>query len=591
MRPEPIEIQRRMQQAVTAHQRGEFQIAEREYRAVLAAEPRHADATHFLGLVLHQQGRSDAALPLLLDALRFAPANYQFRGNLAAVMQQLGREQEAEALYREALALKPDYLGGHINLGMLYAGRGDYPRALAEFDQAIALDSASFAAWFSRAEALQQLARTREAVAAYARAGEAAGRDSNLLLTVASALREAGALEEARRWQERALAAAPESPQAENSLGNLLAMEGDLPAAEAHYRRALALKPDYTGAFHNLADVARLSPPDPLWPALTQLAGRVDRLPAEEAIQLHFTLGRVWEAQKDYPRAFGHFEAGNRLKRASINYDEARQQRFFEDFARIFSADFIAARQLGTADSRPVFIVGMPRSGTSLVEQILASHPHVHGAGEVHALRNCLREELPPDNGDYALPEQLGSLGADALQRAASRYGRFLDELAPAAQRVTNKLPGNMVFVGLISLLFPGARIIHCQREALDTCLSCYTKLFTTGHPFSYEQAELGRFYRMYERLMQHWRAVLPGRMLELRYEDLVADFESQVRRLVAHLGLPWDEACLHFHESGRGVRTASLAQVRRPIYASSVGRWKVFEKELAPLRAALKSS
>jgi hypothetical protein len=199
-----------------------------------------------------------------------------------------------------------------------------------------------------------------------------------------------------------------------------------------------------------------------------------------------------------------------------------------------------------------------------------------------------LREELPPDPGDYALPKGLARLSKEGFQHAAARYSRYLDGLAPEAPRITNKLPGNMVFVGLVSLLYPQAKIIHCTRDPLDTCFSCYSKLFTTGHPFSYELGELGRFHRMYARLMQGWEVALPGRMLQLRYEDLVQDFEAQVRRLVSYCGLPWDEACLRFHESRRSVRTASLAQVRRPIYANSVGRWRNYEKELAPLKAAL---
>ena len=589
MTPEsPAHLAARMQRAVAAHQRGEFDAAEREYRAVLAADAGQADATHFLGLVLHQRGRSAEALPLLQRALTLAPGSPLYRGNLAGVLEQLGRSAEAERLYREALALKPDYVAGHINLGMLYAARGDYPRALAEFDRALAVEPGSFAAGFSRAESLQQLARTPEAVAAYRRAAEAAGHDPERLLTVASALREAGALEEARRCHELALAAAPDSPQAENSMGNLLGMQGDLGGAERHYRRALELKPDYAGAFHNLADMARLTPQDPLWPGLMALAERVETLAPEEAVPLHFTLGRVHEGEREYPRAFRHFLAGNRAKRATLEYDEARQARFFEDFIRVFTPEFMAARALAGDDPRPLFIVGMPRSGTTLVEQILGSHPEVHGAGEVHALRNALREELPPDNADYGLPGQIAGLDRTALARVAARYGAWMDGQAPGAGRVTNKLPGNMVFVGLIHMLYPEASIVHCRREPLDTCLSCYTKLFTTGHPFSYELGELGRFHRMYARLMQGWETALPGRMLELCYEDLVQDFEGQVRRLVAHCGLPWDEACLRFHESRRSVRTASLAQVRRPIYANSVGRWKHYEKELAPLKAAL---
>ena len=583
----PEELQSRLQAAVAAHDQGDFAAAERGYRAVLAVAPAQPDAVHFMGLLLHQCGHSAEAMPWLQRALTLAPTNHLFRGNLAGVLQQCGQGEEAERLYREALALNPAYIGGHISLGLLYASRGDHPRALAEFSQALALDPASHHAWIGRGDSLHLLARLPEAIEAYRRAASAA-TGVGQLLGAAIGLRDTGAVDDAERCHRLALELAPRDAAAESNFGNLLAMRGDLAAAEEHYRRAIVLKPDYASAYFNLTDVKQLTPVDPLWPGLMGLAERSPSLPPDEVIPLHFTLARTWDSLKDTSQAAVHLEAGNRLKRASINYDEARQARFFADFVQVFDAAFVAGHTLDTADARPVFIVGMPRSGTTLVEQILASHPEVHGAGEIHALRNCLREELPPDPGDFALPEGLAGLDQAAFTRVAARYSRYLDALAPAAARITNKLPGNMVFVGLVSLLYPQAKIIHCSRDAMDTCFSCYSKLFTTGHPFAYEQGELGRFYRMYEQLMAHWQHALPGRMLELRYEELVADFEPQARRLVAHVELPWDEACLRFHESGRAVRTASLAQVRRPIYKDSVQKWKRYERELKPLKAAL---
>ena len=574
--------------AVAAHQRGDLPAAERDYRAVLAAVPLHADATHFLGLLLHQRGESAAGLALLEQAIALQPGNYQFHSNLAGVLNQLGRPKEAERLYTEALRLKPDHLDSYINLGLLYATEAGHPQAIAAFDGALQLDPKNYAAWSGRGRSLVQLARAREALSAYQNAAAAAWQDAERLQALAVALREAGEFTEAERCHARALVLAPDSAQVETGLGNLLAMGGDLTAAEHHYRRALSLKSDYAGAFHNLVDVVRLKPGDPLWPALMALAERSATLPPDAAIPLQFTLGRVWEALGEYPRAFAHFLEGNRLKRATLGYDEARQARFFTDFLASYQ---VLARQASaaSADERPIFIVGMPRSGTSLVEQILASHPMVHGAGETHALRNCLREELPPDKDDSVLPRGVAGLDHAALARAAARYSRYLDEVAPGKARVTNKLPGNMVFVGLMHVLYPKARIIHTQREPLDTCLSCFTKLFTTGHAFSYELRELGRFHRFYQELMAGWHRLLPvGAMLDLPYESLVGDFEAGVRRLVEYCGLPWDDACLDFHAADRPVRTASLAQVRQPIYTSSVGRWKKYKKELAPLIAAL---
>lgn len=576
-----------MPRAVAAQQRGDFAAAERDYRTVLAAAPEHGDATHFLGLLLHQRGQSAAGLALMERALSLQPANHQYRSNLAGVLNQLGKIRDAERLYREALSLKPDHLDTYINLGLLYAAEADHPRALAAFGEALKLDPGNYAAWFASGQSLAQLARAKDALAAYRKAADSAWQDPERLQALGVALREAGEFEEAERCHARAFALAPDSPQAENGLGNVLAMSGDFVAAEQHYRRAISLKPDYAGAFHNLVGIARLGPEDSLWPALMTLAERSTALPPEAAVSLQFTLGRVWESQGDHPRAFQHFQEGNRLKRSTLNYDEAGQGHFFAGFIDSYPA--MSGNRLQHGDERPVFIVGMPRSGTSLVEQILSSHPKVYGVGETHALRNSLREELPPDNSDRDLGRQIAGLDTAAFERVAARYSRYLDETAPGTLRVINKLPGNMAFLGLMRLLYPQARIIHCLRDPMDSCLSCYTKLFTTGHPFSYDLKELGRFHRMYQELMAGWRRLLPeGAVLEIAYEDLVEDLEGGARRLVEYCRLPWDDACLSFHTTDRPVRTASLAQVRQPIYKSSVGRWKQYEKELAPLKEAL---
>ena len=282
---------------------------------------------------------------------------------------------------------------------------------------------------------------------------------------------------------------------------------------------------------------------------------------------LHFTLGRVWETQGDHPRAFRHFLEGNRLKRAaSITTSRCRRVS-----SRISSQGSRGWRHVRRQTVRmPARCSSWACRAPARVSWSRYSRATLRctASGETHALRNSLREELPPDNSDYALPGRLAELDAAGFRRVAARYSRYLDEIAPGAQRVTNKLPGNMAFVGLMRLLYPQARIIHCVRDPLDTCLSCFTKLFTTGHPFSYDLRELGRFHRMYQGLMAGWDRLLPaGAVLQISYEGLVADLEGGARRLVEHCGLPWDEACLSFHTTARPVRTASLAQVRQPIY------------------------
>jgi hypothetical protein len=304
--------------------------------------------------------------------------------------------------------------------------------------------------------------------------------------------------------------------------------------------------------------------------------------------QLLFALGKAFSDLGDHDRSFGHLLEGNALKRQQIAYDEAK---IIEEFARIravFTREMMDARRgVGCPSSVPVFVLGMPRSGTTLVEQVLASHSKVHGAGERPDLGLAAAHISEP--GDtaalLAFPEAVPRLSDERIRQFGERYVEAITSAAPTASRVIDKMPLNFFHVGLIHLALPNARIIHTRRDPIDTCLSCFATLFTGDHRVAYELGELGRYYRAYEELMEHWRRVLPnGVMLEVRYEDVVADFEPEARRVLAHCGLEWEESCLSFHGPGRPVRTASAAQVRRPIYRDSVGRWQPYRHLLGPL-------
>lgn len=584
------ETQALMHEAVAAHQRGDYAIAEAGYRAVLRGAPAHPDATHFLGLLAHQTGHHDAALELLQQAIQLGPDSYLYRHNLAGVLQQLGRHVEAERRYREALTLKSDYLEALIGLAKSQQAQYRFADALATYDTALALAPGNPEVLLGRAGVLAERVERRAALDCCRQARTLAAQDAEQLQRVGLAFHDLDAHREARACFETALALRPDFVEAHNSLGATLADLGELAQAEAEYREALRLKPGQVSAYYNLISLIRLKPGDPLWSALMAMADTLGQRPADEQMLAHFALGKVWEDNANYARAFEHFQAGNRLRRAQSNYDESRQAEFYRSCIRSFDAGLLSSHgATGSNDATPIFIVGMSRSGTTLVEQILSSHPRVHGAGEMHLLRRCARLEMEPLTSDEELPQRLVQLEPAAWTRIGERYIAALRELAPEALRVTDKLPGNMALVGLIHLAMPRARIIHCVRDPLDTCVSCFTKHFATGHDFSYDLRELGRFYRMYEELLCHWRTVLPpGHMLEVRYEDVVQDLDGQARRLVAFCGLDWDPACLRFHEQRRAVRTASLAQVRRPLYASSVGRWRHYQQYLGPLQQAL---
>ncbi|HTN93507.1 MAG TPA: sulfotransferase, partial [Gallionella sp.] len=317
---------------------------------------------------------------------------------------------------------------------------------------------------------------------------------------------------------------------------------------------------------------------------------RSAQLSENRRMSLHFALGKCYDDTGDYAKAFPHFMAGCKMKRAKLAYDPANAERQFAGLMEIFDrAALERLRGAGDPSALPVFVLGMPRSGTTLTEQIIASHPDVHGAGELHDLLRIAERNIAGMTTAIPFPDNLRALDRQTLAAWGAEYAAGLKQRAPEAERITDKMPANYFAVGLIHLMLPNAKIIHVNRNPVDTCLSCYTRLFNRKQEHTYDLAELGRYYVQYARLMQHWRNVLPaGAFLDVKYEDIVADQEAQARKLIAYCGLEWNEACLDFHNTKRSIRTASVTQVRQPIYTSSVERWRHYEEFLGPLLDAL---
>jgi tetratricopeptide (TPR) repeat protein len=441
------------------------------------------------------------------------------------------------------------------------------------------------------------------------------------ILALGVALYEAGRPSEAVIQFERALALGSDRAEAHNDLGVALDAVGRRAEALDHYRRAIALKPGladpYTnvgkllmdlgqieaaqtafaaavalaphrGMFYfNLAHVKRFTADDPYLTAMENLARNPKSLGEEDHVKLQFALAKAYADLGAHERAFCHLHEGNARKRRMIAYDEGATLDQLARVRRVFDAPTVArASGAGNPSDLPVFIVGMPRSGTTLVEQILASHPEVYGAGELYDLDRLVRGLA---SGAGGFPEIVADLTAAQLHDLGTAYLAGLEVEKPTARRVTDKMPWNYRFVGLIRLILPNARIIHVRRDPIDTCLSCFSKLFGANQEFSYDLAELGRYYRAYRALMDHWRAILPvGAMLEVEYEELVADFAVQARRIVAHCGLDWHEGCLDFHRTVRPVLTASAVQVRQPIYRTATEYWRPYRVHAGPLIQAL---
>jgi len=613
-------------QAFAQHQAGVLEDAERLYRRVLAMAPNHPDSLHLLGLVRAQSDAVEEAVALMGRAVALKPDFALAHYNLGNALRRLGRDEAAAEAYREAIRLKPDSPGALVNLGVTLRGLGRHEDALQAYGRALAYRPDDAQTHYNLGIALQGLGRLEDSIRAYGRAVALKPDHADAWANLAAALIGLGRGPEALEPCQRRVALEPDAAEAHASLAAIWLELGRPEEAEQASRRAVALAPADAGAWVNLAislqelgrgaearaavdqalainpgfapawsvrgDLKTFTRDDPDLAALGGLLASANATDAseEDRLDLEFTLGKALMDVGDVDGAFAHLNAANRLKRAALTCDVGQDAGEFAAIAKALDgAPLGHPAQGGDPSDRPVFIIGMPRSGTTLVEQILASHPRVHGAGELPILEAILIDRLGPSLSSTARAERLAGLSQGDIAAMGSIYVRKLAEIAPGAARVTDKMPSNFRWAGLIRLILPNARIIHCRRDPVDTCLSCYTRKFSKGQPFAYDLRDLGLYYRAYDGLMDHWRELLPAdRFMEVEYEAVVDDLEGEARRLVAFCGLDWDEACLSFYQTPRAVRTASVNQVRKPLYRSSVARWKAYEAHLGPLLEAL---
>ena len=572
--------------ALKLQQQHRLAEAEQLYGSVLDRNPDHAQALYNLGLLRIRQGRLDEAIALFERALDRQPDFPEAHNAAGIALRLANRHQQALDHYQKALAAKPDYAEVENNIGLALRALDRQAEALAHYQRALAIRPDYAEAENNLGAAWRALHRYDEAARHYRQAlalnPDSAAAHGNF----SAALQLQGRHEEALTHAERALALAPGFAEAHHGRGTILRTLGRLDEARQALERAIDLAPRRAEFYRSLAEAKHFTAGDPHRAMIETLARDMAALPEEDQLHLHFALGKVYDDLGEHERAFSNLLAGNALKRRQLAYDEAAVLGRLDRFRTLFSAEIIGERAgQGEPSAAPIFIIGMPRSGTTLVEQMLASHPNVHGGGELGDFEAAVAalgsaDGVPADIG----AAELRAIGADYLARVTA--------LAPRARRITDKMPANFRFAGLIHLALPEARIVHMQRDPVDTCLSCFSILFGGDQPFAYDLGELGRYYAAYQRLMQHWREVLPpGVMLDVQYEALVEDFEAQARRIVAHCGLDWNDACRDFHKTQRPVHTASAVQVRQPLYRSSIGRWRPTQEALRPLLDALEEA
>lgn len=611
-------------QAGAAFQAGRLAESETLLRQTLRFEPDHADAHHWLGVVLGQKGDSRGALQHLRKAASLKPGSADYLNNLGIAELDQGNLDAARRSFEQAVKLNPRLAAAHHNLGLVFKKGGEWDAAIACFERAIALVPNYVNAHLNLGNALQDSGRIDEAIAHFRRLTAIAPNSREAYLNLAGALRAAQRLDEAVAAAQKAVALDPAfieagnllaglywsldrggeaeaetrrilsrepgNLEALNRLGKILIIRGRFDEATTIFQSALAIEPDEPEANFGITHASKAY-------STPEMADRVEQLLAantgnEQRSVLHFTLGKIYDDMGDYDRAFVNYRGANDLAVPDAWFDAKIWTAFVDRMIAVFTPEFFAGHKgFGSSSPRPVFIVGMPRSGTTLTEQIIASHPLVAAGGEMTAIPR-LADKLPDRLGvQEKFPECAADITREQTQEAAAAYLGELDKIDAAADRVTDKMPMNFQNLGLIALLFPNATYIHCRRDPIDTCLSCYFQRFGYHLDFSLSFENLAAYYRGYLRLMDHWRRVLPVKMLEVDYEETIADQEGMSRRLIAHCGLEWDDRCLQFHKTDRAVKTASVWQVRQPIYKTSVERWRRYERHLGPLIRALEDA
>lgn len=617
--------QNKLAAAFSLHERGDLAAAERQYRTLLRSTPKHPDLLYLLGMLcldtdrpgmaagffdrairaaeaqgrtvdpewrlahgsaLQREGDQESALAAFERALGDDPKSVNGLFCKGTALQELDRLDDAIEAYKTLLDLEPHHAEASYNLGVALRETKKPDIAILAMRKALLLKPDYPEAQRALAFLLEDSGWMEDAIEAFAAAAAMAPDDREITVALSSVLMRTNRVGEAEKVLEPLLRKTPDDAHLISQYSMLRLFQGDREKARQLAESALKINPKFPGAHLSLAMAERSSGDESRIAEAEKLLAD-DEIQAEGRVSLHFALAGRYGTLKQYEKSLDHYIAGNSTKRTvladkGVGYDHEAEEKLTDRLIQINGPDVFDGPK-GSDSALPVFIVGMPRSGTTLTEQILASHPQIAGAGELSDISNAAKRLRDVQGYPKNRPTET------ALQRIAEHYLKRLREVDSTALRVTDKMPGNYMQLALIGQVFPNARIVHCRRDPVDNCLSCFMQNFgAEGLNWSFDLGDLAHQYKSYARLMDHWRAVYPGPFLEINYEDTVADLEGQSRRLIDFVGLEWNDSCLDFHKTERAVITASHSQVRQPIYTSSVGRWKRYGEGLKPLTEGL---
>jgi tetratricopeptide (TPR) repeat protein len=521
-------------------------------------------------------------MPILLESMQLDPDFFEAHHALGCALMRSARFADAIGILSRAVVLRPDSSVAWQDLGASYDHLNLHDRAIEAYERATKLEPKLGDVLCRLGELYTMYSRMDEASACFERAADINPDTTKARLYRSDAGLLRGDVSDAERWAREAVELDPGSDAAQGTLAGLLYAKGSFEEAAMYFEAALRLNPKATRCWIGLAECRTFSETDKA--ILDRMHAVLQRgdLNNDERMTMHFAMGKACDDLGHYSRAMEHWNAANRLRALGLKFDRSAFETMVDETIRRFSGEMIATNAaFGTRNERPLFIVGMYRSGTTLVEQIVSSHPKIAAGGEL-TVWTPAEVDIDPATGAFH---------PDLAQGAIGKYLSMLQKIGPTAARITDKLPFNFMRLGAIHALLPNARIIHCQRDPIDTCLSIYSNLFKSRVPFAARKDDLTFCYRQYLRIMEHWRNVLPREVLmDVQYERLIADRDAQTRRLIAFTGLEWNDSCLQPELNRRAIDTASAGQARRPVYATSLQRWRHYEPWIGELGQLLSS-
>ena len=557
--------------------KGEFAEAEEWYRKAIASQPDYVEAHNNLSIALIRQNRFEEAITQARYAVSFNPSYVAGYINLSGAYKSIGQIKEAENAIQKAAVLNPESAEVRIELADVLFMQDRYGDAEIELEAARKLEPETPRVYIKLAHVLERGNKVEEALEAVEKAVELNPEMPEAYLSAGNICHVANRIDEAKGYFKKTLEIAPDQTPVLIALAELHMSLGDLDQARDYIDQVKEKAPDQPMLYHTLSKTKKFTEDDPDFQKMVELEKDVERFGLQQASALNFALFSAYEDIKDYEKSFDHLLKGNAYKRQYVPYEHERQVESLKAMKKIFSKSYIEGfAGKGHETDLPVFILGMPRSGTTLTEQIISSHPQAFGAGELMEMSTT---EL-----------HFGVLTHDNAAQHGAWYVEQLKskDTTGKALRITDKMPANFTVLGKIAATLPNAKIIHTRRNPIDTCLSCFKQNFARGQYWSYNLEELGGYYNIYLELMAHWRDVLGDRFIEIDYEDTVEELEPQARRLIDHVDLPWDEACLEPHKQKRAVLTASKTQVIKPVYKTSVKAWERYGDRLQPLIESL---